>query len=144
MNQTDFNPLQKPYIVFVDDDEEDREFIHESFQRLKWDSHVSTLKDADELFDDLDKRSKNGSYPSLIVLDSNLPGIGGDTALFMIKNDKRFKEIPVMVLSGIMDEKKKKELEILGAEATFRKPSTLAEYDALMSELRKFTEAAKR
>lgn len=43
---------------------------------------------------------KEGNNPDLIITDINMPLMRGDEFLRFIKEDKSFKEIPVIILSG--------------------------------------------
>ena len=122
-----------PYIVFVDDDEEDQEMVLETFERLNF-PHIQVLSDASQLLDQLEKMPAE-QYPSLIVLDSNLPQMGGETALMTLKKDPKFHTIPVMVLSSLMNPQKRKTLLTLGACRAEEKPATMTAYNQLMQEL---------
>ena len=60
---------------------------------------VYTLDSSTGMFDLLRKVK-----PDLIVLDINMPGMDGYEALKMLKNDERYADIPVIFLSGRVDE----------------------------------------
>ena len=60
--------------------------------------------------------------PHLILLDLNLPGMGGAEFLDKIKNDVDLKHIPVIVLTTSDDPKDIKQSYALGANSYLRKP----------------------
>jgi CheY-like chemotaxis protein len=133
INQPSLIQHTVPYILFVDDDEEDRELILEAFERLDF-HQIQVLPDADQLLEHLKKRPTT-QYPSLIVLDSNLPRLGGESTLMVLKKDPRLESIPVMVLSSLMNSQKKETLLNLGACRAEEKPATITAFDQLMKEL---------
>lgn len=141
MNKQQAFTYTSPYIVFVDDDEEDREMVLETFERLNY-HNIQVLPDADQLLDQLGKLSAE-QYPSLIVLDSNLPRLGGETTLMVIKKDPKFHTIPVMVMSSLMHSQKRETLLTLGACRAEEKPATLTAYTQLMQELVTQVQASK-
>lgn len=51
--------------------------------------------------------------PDLILLDLNLPGLGGDEVCRMVRSSPRHSWIPVIVVSGVADSKRR-ELDTLG------------------------------
>jgi len=93
---------------------------------------------------------KRGEYttaptPNLILLDMNLPKINGLEILETIKTDKNLKTIPVIILSGSVEEKDIKESYELSANTyisksfdtkeLFKKITTIAEYWFKTAEL---------
>jgi len=60
---------------------------------------VYTLDSSSGMFDLLKKVK-----PDLIVMDINMPGMDGYEAITVLKNDERYQDIPVIFLSGRIDE----------------------------------------
>jgi len=92
-------------ILICDDDEDDRMLT----QRALEDAHISNalrfVEDGEELLDYLHQRGKyagetgSAPRPGLILLDLNMPKLGGREVLKMIKDDSSLMDIPVVVLS---------------------------------------------
>jgi CheY-like chemotaxis protein len=57
-----------------------------------------------------------------IVLDINMPGGSGEETLKKLKMSTRTEPIPVVILSGSIDEKGQDRLRLLGASAVLSKP----------------------
>jgi CheY-like chemotaxis protein len=57
-----------------------------------------------------------------IVLDINMPGGSGEETLKKLKMSTRTEPIPVVILSGSIDEKGQERLRLLGASAVLSKP----------------------
>lgn len=125
----------KIHILFVDDDQDDREFIIDAFERLEWKQHIKTLHDSKALMQYLQSVNNEANLPSLIVLDSQLPCSSGEAVLVSLKKDERLKSIPVIVITSSLNALLKEKLAQLGAYSSHQKPYTAKEYDLLMREL---------
>lgn len=71
--------------------------------------------------------NKDGNYsdiqtPDLIILDLNLPGMGGQNFLRQSKNEERFKRIPIIVMTSSDSEEDIIRSYNLGANCYLRKP----------------------
>jgi CheY-like chemotaxis protein len=63
--------------------------------------------------------------PDLILMDLMMPGVDGNSACSIIKNDPATKQIPVVMLSGVGFELNKKLSLALGADGYITKPFNL-------------------
>lgn len=88
-------------ILLVEDNPADRRMIQETFKDFKIRNHLYSVKDGVEALEFLNKKGKykNAIHPDLILLDLNLPRMNGHEFLKKIKNDTRFKAIPVIILT---------------------------------------------
>jgi len=75
--------------------------------------------------------------PDLIVLDLMLPNINGFEVCRMLKFDDAYKNIPVIILSALHDQKERDRAVECGADAYFIKPFDL---DLLLSKIRNLLE----
>jgi CheY-like chemotaxis protein len=75
--------------------------------------------------------------PDLIILDQMMPVMDGIKACALIKADKRFKEIPVIMFTASADEADKKLGEQMGANAYCNKPLNVAVLSQKIQELLK-------
>ena len=92
-----------PTILMADDDPDDRMMMKEALEENNFSHSLHFVEDGEELLDYLHKRGKfvggNVLWPSLILLDLNMPKIDGREALSHIKSHINFKRIPVIVLT---------------------------------------------
>lgn len=81
---------------------EDDDFLRGLFDRklMARGLSVNSTMNAGEAFDSLEKRQ-----PDIIMLDLMLPGIDGFDILATLKKDKRFKDIPVIIISNLGQKK---------------------------------------
>jgi len=92
-------------ILLVEDNPYEARLTIESLQEQNLANRLHHVDDGAEALDFLFARGRyedreNESYPKLILLDLNLPKIGGLDVLREIKSDDRTKSIPVVILSS--------------------------------------------
>jgi CheY-like chemotaxis protein len=95
--------LKEPLLV-VEDSNEDFKILQRLMQRLDVQNPIYRCTNGDEALEFLQQIANDNdpnisSKPSVILLDLNLPGIDGRDILSQIKQDKKFKEIPVVIFT---------------------------------------------
>ena len=73
--------------------------------------------------------------PDLIVLDLNLPDIGGDQVLAALRAEPLTRGIPVLVLSADATQRQRQRLLALGAQAYLTKPLDLRTFLSTLDEM---------
>ena len=76
--------------------------------------------------------------PGIILLDLNMPGIDGWTALREIKTTEALKHLPVVVLTTSDDEKDIQECYDLGADTYLQKPVSLPRFLDAIKRLKSY------
>ena len=133
-----------PFTILVeDDDEEDREIIDEAFKRIGYESEVKKFLEGKSLLKYLDQIDAS-LYPSLIVLDNSLPGLEVEWLILQIKNDERFKDIPIVVHSGTVSSTAEQKLTELGVYAILEKGTTMIDVVKVAQQLKDTAEAKRR
>lgn len=89
--------IKDNYIVYVEDDPDDRMLLQEAFESNK-DYSLLTLVNGFELFNYL-KHTDENKLPCAIVLDINMPVMNGIETLTMLKKDNKYKNIPTVMYS---------------------------------------------
>jgi len=111
-------------VLVVEDSQTDVFLVRESVQAHHLDVDLEIISDGERavaFFNRLD--AGEGACPSLMLLDLNLPRIGGLEVLARMRASKRCADIPVVVMTSSDAEKDRRESKALGATAYFRKPS---------------------
>jgi CheY-like chemotaxis protein len=121
-------------IVIVDDDEDDRALIKDAFLANSLDQDFVLLENGDQLLEFL-KTQPDLEFPSLILLDLNMPGKDGREALQEIKKDARLHQIPIVVFSTSSLDKDRIMSYDLGANCFLTKPSSYQEMIDLTSAI---------
>ncbi len=92
-------------ILICDDDEDDRMLTQQALADAHVTNSVRFVEDGEQLLDYLYQRGEFGGEtgkaprPGIILLDLNMPKMGGREALKVIKGDKTLHDIPIVVLS---------------------------------------------
>ena len=107
-------------ILLVEDDTVDVLTIKRSLQEIHVSNHVDVAENGEEALQKL--KTYTYERPCLILLDLNMPRMGGIEFLNIIKHDDIFKRIPVVVLTTSSDEQDKIESFNLGVAGYMIKP----------------------
>ncbi len=112
-------------IFIVDDDPDDRQIILDAFLENSPQIDYVFIENAETLLENL--YSDESDYPALILLDLNMPGMLGLQALKEIRGNKKFGQIPIIVLTTSMLSQDRKTSYELGASCYIRKPDSFGE-----------------
>lgn len=113
-------------IVIVDDDSDDRGLIKDAFLENNAGRNFVLFENGDLLLEFL-RTVPDSEFPSLILLDLNMPGKDGREALKEIKKDSRTHHIPVVVFSTSSLDRDRIISYELGANCFLTKPSSYQE-----------------
>ena len=85
-------------ILMADDDFEDMELIENAITELEPDADLHKVTNGKAVIDYLAQQPDN-KLPCLIILDYNMPELTGSEVLAMISKEKRYNNIPKVILS---------------------------------------------
>ena len=110
--------LRQHPVLVVEDSMDDFEAMKRAFKKVGLINQLDHVTSGEDAM----KYLKSNPRPSLVLLDLNMPGMGGQKALELIKSDETLKFIPVVVLttSGYAPDVTK--CYTLGANTYIRKP----------------------
>ena len=112
-------------ILLADDDTDDRNFFKDALKALPLTTSLSTVNDGDELMNYL--LANTEQLPHVLFLDINMPAKNGFECLEEIKQNKKLKDIPVVMFSTSSEQDKIKILFKTGADLYIHKPSNFAQ-----------------
>jgi len=118
------------YILCVDDDPDDCALIAEFIRKLDKEIDFRFYTKSESALDFLRKAKETQTLPRLIILDLNMPGLGGKDAVKIIKQDAGLKNVPIIVLSTNVRDPDLQELESRGT-TLIRKPDNIEGYEAI-------------
>ena len=124
---------RKPYILIADDDQEDRFLIDIAFKEIGSFEDLFMVENGVQVMNHLNAISDDDCLPALIVLDLNMPVLGGIDTLIQLKSHKRYKNIPVIIHSTSMYEVEKDRCLKMGAVDFIKKPVS---FDQMISTAR--------
>ncbi|HEY4712148.1 MAG TPA: response regulator [Dehalococcoidia bacterium] len=128
-------------ILLVEDDLADQKLIKISLRNEKIANELYTVQTGEEGMDFLYHRGKYSAgtpQPDLILLDLNMPGMGGKEFLRRIKEDESVKQIPVVILTTSDAERDIIDSYKLQASGYVHKPVTLGEFKEGMKKLEEY------
>lgn len=122
-------------ILIADDDEDDKFLLKSAFEESGIDAPLSFVDNGQELMEYLLKAKK---LPSIILLDLNMPKKDGREALKEIKENPKFRSIPILILTTSNSPEDIRNCYFLGANCFITKPSTFEGLMKVIGELNKF------
>lgn len=130
-------------ILMADDDEDDRLLAKEALEESRVLNDLHCVEDGVELLNYLKRVGKYADenkypWPSLILLDLNMPRKDGREALKEIKDDPALKSIPVVILTTSQQEEDMVKGYGLGAASFITKPVNFEGLVNLMRVLGKY------
>ena len=114
--------IERKYIFLVDDDEDDCLLFEDALREVCDTTELRTANDGVELMDILE--NKMPPTPDVIFLDLNMPKKNGMECLTEIRNDRKFKDIPVVIFSTSGEEETINRLYDQGANFYIKKPGS--------------------
>jgi CheY-like chemotaxis protein len=128
----------RPLILLVEDNTADANLIEETLAQSGLDAELLIVRDGAAAIDLLHQVDSNHSYPSpdLVLLDLNLPKVSGEEVLKRIRLVPRCAKTKVLILSSSNAASDRARALELGANAYFRKPSSLDRYMDLGPKVR--------
>jgi chemotaxis family two-component system response regulator Rcp1 len=127
-------------ILLVEDNDGDARLLREVFLEANKDVRLSVVPDGVEAMAFLTYQGKylEAPRPDLILLDLNMPKMGGREVLVRVKANPRLKTIPVIVLTTSEAESDIVSSYGLMASCYLTKPGELADFEKLVKSLNDF------
>ena len=133
--------LKSVVILLVEDDPGDQKLTKKSLLEAKIVSDVVIAENGEQALEYLEStRNSDGKCPApdLILLDLNMPGMGGKEFLKRVKSDENFGMIPVVVLTTSDLEHDIRESYKLHASGYIKKPVTMEGFQKMMQNLQEY------
>lgn len=119
-------------VLLAEDDLDDQAFFKD-FLKHRTDIEIMPIaENGVALLDALEELKEEQQLPHLIILDQNMPKCNGVQTLQILKSNKQYAHIPVIVYSTYADESLKKECIANGALRVMTKPITKEGYDKII------------
>lgn len=117
------------HLLLADDDQDDCLLFTEAIEELEISTELQIVNDGDELMNELSKNS----IPSILFLDLNMPKKNGFECLKEIRQNPKFEQLPVIVISTSFDINIIDQLKDGGAQHYICKPNNFDKLKAVIS-----------
>lgn len=125
-------------ILLVEDNEGDIFLTTEAFDESSFISSVNVIRDGKAAIIFFETLNNNGTVPDLVLLDINLPKVNGLEVLTYLKNNERYKHIPVTMLTTSSSEKDIMRSYCNHVNCYVTKPADAADYMEVVSRIEEF------
>jgi CheY-like chemotaxis protein len=125
---------ETPYIMIVDDDDEDAQMLADRFCSLNPQMKAECFSNGQQAFSALAGKDAE-ELPFALVTDYKMPYMSGPELLSILRPDIRYNQIVKIVLSSSANTSHIQECLRLGAEKYFLKPSNMKQLDSIMDYL---------
>jgi len=127
-------------ILVVDDNPGDVRLTVEALRDGEMQNSLHTARDGAEAIAFLRRRGKYGDAPrpDLILLDLDMPGMGGLQVLAEIKKDAALRDIPVVILTGSQEIEDIVKTYNLHANCYVTKPIDLEQFITMVKSITNF------
>lgn len=128
-------------LMIVDDELHDIGFMMQFFEEALSECTFETFASAELALARLNFENERGDNPTLaddpdiIILDLELGAMNGFDFLKALRKDETLKQIPVVVISGADTKQAIDKAYEAGANAMFRKPSSLQDYRSMIGAI---------
>jgi CheY-like chemotaxis protein len=120
-------------LLLIDDDADDHEFFLEAIAEIDSSITCTSFLDSEKAL--LRLKENESDLPDLIILDTNMPKLGGRQLLALLKQDSRLRGIPVIMYSTFFSDRDNDELTKLGAAHYLAKPSKFEDFRSALKEI---------
>jgi CheY-like chemotaxis protein len=124
-------------ILLVEDDSQDEMLILRALRRVNLANRVDVVRDGQEALDYLLADGPDGlrKLPVVVLLDINLPKIGGIDVLLRLREQPRTRLLPVVMLTSSDEDRDRHRSYEGGANSFVRKPLDFGEFAEAVARL---------
>lgn len=120
-------------ILLVEDNPSDIQLTQRAFAKGQLANPLIVVEDGQAALDYL--AAPGAELPAVVLLDLNLPRVGGLEVLRRIRSEPRTRLLPVVILTTSKQEQDLLQSYNLGANSYVRKPVSFAEFSTAVAQL---------
>ena len=135
---------RKVRVLLIEDNPIDQFVIAEVIKTCGFPFEMQFARDGEAALSLLQGLQESGEYPSLILLDLNLPKISGSEILHYIRSNSLYALVPVVIVTSSDAPRDVAAIAEAGANGYFLKPTRLENYGSLRDVIRDVLRSAGR
>jgi CheY-like chemotaxis protein len=116
-------------VLLVDDNDQDAELAVNIMRKIDPAAEITRVKDGAEalafVFREGAYGERSRGLPDLILLDLQMPSVGGIDVLQTLRSDELTQSIPIVILTGSLDDRDRIDATHMGAVGFVMKPISL-------------------
>ena len=126
-----------PAVLLVEDNADDEELTLRGLKHANFKNPIDVVRDGQEALDYLlgTEEQPAKPLPVVVLLDLNLPRVGGLEVLKRIRAEKRTRLVPVVILTSSSEDHDLVSGYDLGANSYVRKPVQFEKFAAALAQL---------
>jgi two-component system response regulator len=134
--------MYRPYILIAEDDADDRFLLETAFEECGYKDPLIFVENGIELLHFLDEEKRGNEVdkklPAFIMLDLNMPKKDGREVLKELKENPKYKTIPVVVFTTTKNENEIRRCYELGANSYVVKPCNFENLVKVIGQIRDY------
>lgn len=119
------------FVLYADDDTDDKSWVTEACHAIGVSPELVFVENGRQVLEYLSQNSP-AEFPSLIVLDLNMPELDGRQTLKWLKTHPRYQTIPVAIVTTSTNRIDRDVCQKLGASLFLIKPDTHTGWQAVV------------
>ncbi|WP_461788863.1 response regulator [Pedobacter sp.] len=123
-----------PIILVAEDDPDDALMLKDAFLEINQ-KDITFLTNGKLLIEHIEKLLTNNQFPSLIVVDLNMPVLDGRGVIVALKKSEKTRKIPLVVLSTSKNKDDIDSAIALGANEVFTKPASFKDLVSITNNI---------
>lgn len=131
------------FLWLVDDSPSDAQLISLWLNQSPAVRQIEVMKTGETALHALRDRN-DGEVPDLLLLDVNLPGLSGFEILSKIRDEPRWSQLPVLMLTGSTEPSDRERAQTLQARGCLTKPADAEGFGKLVKEIEGYWEELAR
>ena len=137
---------EKPNVLLVEDNPADINLVEEALEEAQLDCSLHIMRDGLRAIEFLDRLDAEPDHPrpDVVLLDLNLPKVGGEEILKRVRLSPKCEGVKVLIISSSNVPADRERMLQLGASDYFRTPSDLAQFMLLGAKVRAMLEDLPR
>lgn len=126
--------MKNHFILWADEDEDNQALYRQVVQQVDPRALVLTAGDGGEVLACLNLVRKEKTFPCLIILNMNMPGLGGRETITLVRRESEFAAIPIVALSTLATLVERNFCDRFGVKL-FTRPASTEDLKSLLQQL---------